>query len=84
MLRLDAYRLYLIMGAAGSLFGSMIFTGLTVYYVQTVGMNPLQLVLVGTVLEATVLLCEVPTGVLADTYSRRLSVIIGFVLIGIC
>ena len=84
VLRLDAYRLYLIMGAAASLFGSMIFTGLTVYYVQTVGMNPLQLVLVGTVLEATVLLCEVPTGVLADTYSRRLSVIIGFVLIGIC
>lgn len=84
MLRLNAYRLYLIMGTAASLFSSMIFTGLTVYYVQTVGMNPLQLVLVGTVLEGTVLLCEVPTGVLADTYSRRLSVIIGFTLIGVC
>jgi uncharacterized membrane protein len=29
-----------------------------------------------------VLTFEVPTGVLADTYSRRLSVIIGFFLVG--
>jgi DHA3 family tetracycline resistance protein-like MFS transporter len=45
-------------------------------------LNPLQLVLVGTVLEATVFFCEVPTGVVADAYSRRLSVIIGFVIFG--
>lgn len=83
-LRLDAYRLYLIMGAAGSLFAAMIFTGLTVYYIQTVGMNPLQLVLVGTTVEVTILLFEVPTGILADTYSRRLSVIIGVALVGLC
>lgn len=84
MLRLDAYRLYLLMGGAAALFSSMIFIGLTVYYVQIVGMNPLQLVLVGTVLEGTVLLFEIPTGILADTYSRRLSVIIGYALIGVC
>lgn len=82
--RMDAFRLYLIMGAAGSLFAGMIFTGLTVYYVQTVGMNPFQLVLVGTAVEATILLLEVPTGVLADTYSRKLSVIIGTALVGLC
>jgi DHA3 family tetracycline resistance protein-like MFS transporter len=84
LLRLNAYRLYLLMGAAAAFFSSMIFTGLTLYYIQIVGMNPLQLVLVGTVLEGTILLFEVPTGVLADTYSRRLSVIIGFALIGAC
>jgi DHA3 family tetracycline resistance protein-like MFS transporter len=39
-------------------------------------------VLVGTVLEIAVLTFEVPTGVLADTYSRRVSVITGFFLIG--
>jgi DHA3 family tetracycline resistance protein-like MFS transporter len=83
-LRLDAFRLYMIMGAAGSLFAGMIFTGLTIYYIQTVGMNPLQLVLVGTAVEVTILLFEVPTGVLADTYSRRLSVVIGVALVGIC
>lgn len=82
--RMDAYRLYLIMVAVSSLLASMIFTVLGVYYVQTVGMNPLQLILVGTVLEATVLFFEVPTGIVADTYSRRLSVVIGSALIGLC
>lgn len=84
MLRLDAYKLYLAMGAVGYLLAGMIFTGLTVYYIQMVGMNPLQLVLVGTAVEVTILLFEVPTGVLADTYSRKLSVIIGVALVGIC
>lgn len=84
MYRLDAYKVYLFMSGLASLAFNMIFTALGVYYVQTVGMNPLQLVLVGTTIEATILIFEVPTGVVADTYSRRLSVIIGFVLIGLC
>jgi DHA3 family tetracycline resistance protein-like MFS transporter len=65
------------------MFNSMILVVLAVYYIQTVGMNPLQLVLAGTVFELTIFLFEIPTGVIADTYSRRLSVIIGFALIGI-
>jgi DHA3 family tetracycline resistance protein-like MFS transporter len=80
----SAYRVYLTIVAASSLFSSMMFTVLAVYYAQTVGLNPLQLVLVGTVLETTIFLFEVPTGVVADTYSRRLSVIIGQFLIGVC
>src|SRR5688572_281301 len=59
------------------------FTTQAIYYVNTVGMDPLQLVLVGTLLEATCFIFEVPTGVVADTYSRRLSVIIGVFLLGI-
>jgi hypothetical protein len=49
----------------------------SVYRIQNVGLNPLQLVLVGTALERPVLNFELPTGVLADTYGRR-SVIVGF------
>jgi DHA3 family tetracycline resistance protein-like MFS transporter len=45
-------------------------------------MDPLQLVLTGTTLEVTVLIFEIPTGVLADVYSRRLSTILGVALIG--
>ncbi len=45
-------------------------------------MNPLQLVLLGTVSEIAIFLFEVPTGVVADTYSRRLSIIIGLLLAG--
>ncbi len=61
---------------------ALVLTVLAVYYVTDVGMNPLQLVLAGTVFEAAILLCEVPTGVVADTFSRRLSVIIGMLILG--
>jgi DHA3 family tetracycline resistance protein-like MFS transporter len=36
----------------------------------------------GTAMEATVFLSEIPTGVVADTYSRRLSLIIGYLGMG--
>lgn len=84
MTKLNARTVYLALTASSATFSSMVFTVLALYYVQVVGMNPLQLVLVGTTLEATYFLLEVPTGVVADTYSRRLSVIVGLVLIGVC
>jgi MFS family permease len=59
------------------------FTVWAVYLVQDVGVNPFQLVLLGTVSEIAIFLFEVPTGVVADTYSRRLSIIIGLTLAGI-
>src|SRR4051812_35636285 len=40
------------------------------------------MVLVGTVLEVTCFSFEVPTGIVADVYSRRLSILIGVALIG--
>ncbi len=81
--KLDATVVYLILSGASALFFSLIFTVNMVYQATTVGLNPLQLVLVGTVLEITCFLFEVPTGVVADVYSRRLSVIVGFALIGL-
>jgi DHA3 family tetracycline resistance protein-like MFS transporter len=62
---------------------AIMYTISAVYYVREAGMNPLQLMLVGTVLEGTIFVFEIPTGVIADTYSRRLSVIIGSVLFGL-
>jgi DHA3 family tetracycline resistance protein-like MFS transporter len=55
---------------------------ISVYIVRSLHMSPLQLVLMGTAMEAAVFLFEVPTGVVADTYSRRLSLVIGFVGMG--
>lgn len=74
---------YFIITSVSALANATMFTVLAVYYITRVGMNPLQLVLVGTVLEATVLLSEVPTGVVADTFSRRLSIIGGVFLVGV-
>lgn len=53
-----------------------------VFMVQVAGLDPLEMVLVGTVLELSVFLFEIPTGVVADAVSRRLSVIIGHALVG--
>lgn len=79
-----AVPVYLIRCGVSALCSGVIFTALSAYYVSVVGMNPLQLVLVGTAIELTCFLFEVPTGVVADSYSRRLSVIIGGLLIGLC
>ncbi|MGH2600390.1 MAG: MFS transporter, partial [Dehalococcoidia bacterium] len=81
--RPDAYPVYLTFSAATALFFSIIVTVNLVYQVETAGLSPLQLVLVGTVLESATFLFEVPTGIVADVYSRRLSVIIGVTLTGI-
>lgn len=81
--KLSATTVYLILTTASTLFSYSVFTVSAVYRVTVAGLNPLQLVLVGTALEATIFLCEVPTGVLADVHSRRLSIIIGTFLIGV-
>ncbi len=61
----------------------MCFTVNLIYQTTVIGLNPLQLVLIGTVLEVTMFLFEIPTGVVADVKSRRLSIIIGYMLVGI-
>ena len=73
---------YLGMEAATSLLFAVIFTASSVYQVSVVGLSAFQLVIVGTTLELSVLLFEVPTGVVADVYSRKLSIIIGYLLVG--
>jgi MFS transporter, DHA3 family, tetracycline resistance protein len=74
---------YLFIETTSALFFSLAFTAMSLYEIQVAGLSPLQLVLIGTTLELSVLLCEVPTGVVADVYSRRLSIIIGLGLIGL-
>src|SRR6476661_4128840 len=76
------HSVYYLLGGGTSFLLVLAFTLNQVYYVTVVGLSPLQLVLVGTVLEATCFLFEIPTGVVADLYSRRLSVLIGVSLLG--
>ncbi len=56
---------------------------ITVWWVIELGLGPFELVLMGTVLEASVLLGETPTGVVADLVSRRRSVIIAQIVMGV-
>ena len=76
-------QVFLIGRFATGLSWEMFLVTYMVYYVQTIGLDPLQLVLMGTVLEAAILLFEVPTGIVADMFSRRLSIIIGTILMGL-
>jgi MFS family permease len=71
----------LVSGATAGLF-ALVTTLNLVYQATVVGLSPLQLVLVGTMLEAVIFVAEVPTGVVADLYSRRRSILIGLVLLG--
>src|SRR5579883_3063497 len=81
--RFRAYSVYLILEGLYGLAFTVTTTVNLLYQFEIAKLNPLQLVLVGTVLETTCLLCQVPTGALADLYSRRLSIIIGIVLTGL-
>ena len=80
---LDSERFYLRASAAYGLFWSTIVTVSLVFMVEVARLDPLQMLLVGAVLEGTVFVFEVPTGLMADAVSRRLSVIIGHALTGV-
>ena len=82
-MKIPAYTIYLITQASFGMFFTMMSLVSAIYRVESADLDPLQLVLVGTVLETTVFLFEIPTGIVADVYSRRLSVVIGYFLIGL-
>jgi DHA3 family tetracycline resistance protein-like MFS transporter len=67
-------------------FGFSLYMGVTTFtlsLIDRVGAGQLTLALTGTVLEITYTLSEVPTGVLADRYGRKRSVVIGLLILAI-
>lgn len=56
---------------------------LSVRLVVDLDFSALQLILMGTAIELGVLLGEIPTGVIADTFSRKWSVVAGTLLLGV-
>jgi DHA3 family tetracycline resistance protein-like MFS transporter len=81
--KLDAAFIYKLVSFVFGFATKVMFTTYVVYRVHVAGLDPLQLVLLGTALESTIFLFEIPTGVVADLHSRRLSTIIGVFLVGI-
>ena len=79
MKRADPTRLYY---SLEFLLSMPTWVAMAVFLVSVLHFSPLQLVLMGTAMEASVFLCELPTGVVADTYSRRLSLIVGYLGMG--
>jgi MFS transporter, DHA3 family, tetracycline resistance protein len=77
-----AYAVYLWLEGAEFYCYMLVSTAGALYGIQVAHLDALQLVLVGTALEISALVFEVPTGLVADTVSRRLSIIIGCLFIG--
>ncbi|WP_185923383.1 MFS transporter [Brevibacillus brevis] len=80
---MNATKVYMIKSFLTSLANTTMFTTYALYYIVTLGFNPFELLVIGTVLELSVLVLEGITGVVADTYSRRRSVILGMFFLGI-
>jgi MFS transporter, DHA3 family, tetracycline resistance protein len=83
MTRWRADRVWLVYRGTESLAMAIGWTLAPIYFVQEVGMDPLQLVLAGTFMEIAYFVFEVPTGVVADSYSRRTSVIVAQLIMGV-
>lgn len=79
-----ATRVYYLRQAVASFNSGLIFTSIWTFYYETLRLNLAQIALIFIVITVTGLLLEVPTGVIADSYSRRLSVIVGGIFIGLC
>ncbi|MEY2817788.1 MAG: hypothetical protein RL275_1251 [Chloroflexota bacterium] len=82
MFRVEASKVYYFIEFTSSAFFSMMFVVISLYEATVAGLTPMQLVLVGTTLEVSAFLFEIPTGVVADVFSRRLSIIIGYLMMG--
>jgi DHA3 family tetracycline resistance protein-like MFS transporter len=80
---LNAFPIYLIIAALGGFALTFAQAVDAIYQVETIKMSAFQLILAGTALEVSYFLFQVPTGIVADLYSRRLSVIIGYIVFGI-
>jgi MFS transporter, DHA3 family, tetracycline resistance protein len=76
-------KLYIIQVGILNLAMTMMMTSAIVYRIDLAKLEPYQLILLGTALEIAVIFFEIPTGLVADKYSRKLSVVIGYFIIGL-
>lgn len=83
MNKFSASFIFLLEGFTSGFAMKLAYTTYIIYRVDVLGLDPLQLVLAGTVLESTIFVFEIPTGVVADLYSRKLSTVLGFALLGL-
>ncbi|MEZ5357990.1 MAG: MFS transporter [Candidatus Zixiibacteriota bacterium] len=73
---------FLICEAMLASFGGFILPVYVLYF-RYFGINLLQIALLAAVFEASVLVFEIPTGLFADRFGRKVSVIIGFFIFAV-
>lgn len=80
---MDIKNIYYFLSSSRSFCIHIVFTLNAIYYVTQAGLNPLQLVLIGTIMELAILFFEIPTGLVADFWGRKKSFVIGTFIIGV-
>ena len=83
MARRDAADVFLRWALARSLYFRGYWLVTSLYLVVVADLSAFQLVFLGTAMELTVLVSEVPTGVLADTVSRKWSIVVSHGVMGV-
>ena len=83
MRRPSAHRTWIAYKAVEAFAFAVGWTVAPVFFVQDLDFSPLALVLTGTALEVAYFAFEIPTGIVADTYGRRISIIAGVAGLGI-
>lgn len=81
-LGIDPAIAYYILKCGHALFYTLVVSVSLIFQATEVGLSALQLLLVAAALQGAILVSEIPTGVIADTYGRKRSVVIGLLLLG--
>ncbi len=83
LVKQSAYSTWMTYRGVWGFVGTLSWTTAAVYFIRDVGMSPLELMLAGTALEIAYFVFEVPTGVVADLYSRKLSMAVAALASGL-
>lgn len=80
---MKARKQYLWISALMSYGFLLYFTASAIYRIDVANLEAYQLIFLGTALEISVFLFEIPTGILADLKSRKLSIFIGLFIVSL-
>jgi len=81
--RQRALRAYYAFRLVGPFVYAMWLTVAMLYFATVISTDPFRLALLGVMLESATFVFEIPTGIVADVYSRKWSIVIGYVIWGI-
>jgi DHA3 family tetracycline resistance protein-like MFS transporter len=83
MRRLPTTTVFMLYQASNGFLFRLLATVFNVFLIVELHLTPFQLLLMGTCLEGSYLLFELPTGIVADTVGRKVSVVIGVAGVGV-
>ena len=79
--RTDPAIAYYTLKCGHALFFTLVVSVSLIFQTTEVGLSAMQLLLVAAALQGAILVSEMPTGVIADTYGRKQSVLVGLLLL---